>query len=114
MDPAFEFEKRRNKPLKYQRELWSKTIEAMKRVEMIKQKRQDHYIMQRLRKGGVMERDRDMKEVARHMSLIRSPAAGLRKKNKAKVVVEEMKDSDEEEEQAQESEESEAEMMEAN
>ncbi|EGW01427.1 putative ribosome biogenesis protein RLP24 [Cricetulus griseus] len=39
VDNSFEFEKRRNEPVKYQGELWSKTIDAMKRVEEIKQKR---------------------------------------------------------------------------
>ncbi len=29
MDPSFEFEKRRNIPVKYDRELWSQTITAM-------------------------------------------------------------------------------------
>ena len=29
MDPSFEFEKRRNVPVKYDRELWQKTVGAM-------------------------------------------------------------------------------------
>ncbi|ERE69307.1 putative ribosome biogeneis protein RLP24-like protein [Cricetulus griseus] len=37
-DNSFEFEKRRNEPVRYQRELWSKTIDAMKRIEEIKQR----------------------------------------------------------------------------
>uniref|UniRef100_A0A8C5XY28 Probable ribosome biogenesis protein RLP24 n=1 Tax=Microcebus murinus TaxID=30608 RepID=A0A8C5XY28_MICMU len=40
VDNSFEFEKHRNEPVKYQRELWSKTLDAMKRVKEIKQKRQ--------------------------------------------------------------------------
>ncbi|XP_008582489.1 PREDICTED: probable ribosome biogenesis protein RLP24 [Galeopterus variegatus] len=47
VDNSFEFEKRRNEPVKYQRELWSKTIVAMKRVEEIKQRRQAKFIMNR-------------------------------------------------------------------
>ena len=29
VDPSFEFEKRRNVPVKYDRELWQKTVGAM-------------------------------------------------------------------------------------
>nr|CAI5819242.1 unnamed protein product [Callosobruchus analis] len=47
IDPSFEFEKRRNVPIKYDREMWTKAVDAMKKVESIKQKRQGTYIMQR-------------------------------------------------------------------
>ncbi|KZC10132.1 PREDICTED: probable ribosome biogenesis protein RLP24 [Dufourea novaeangliae] len=80
VDPAFEFERRRNIPIKYNRELWSKSIEAMKKVENIRQRRQNLHIMQRLRKGRELERERDVKEVQRDLSLIRSPAAGLKER----------------------------------
>ena len=47
VDPAFEFEKRRHVPVKYDREVWQKTIDAMKRVEEIKIKRQNQYVLNR-------------------------------------------------------------------
>ncbi|XP_011553327.2 probable ribosome biogenesis protein RLP24 [Plutella xylostella] len=80
IDPSFEFEKRRNTPLKYNRELWTKTIEAMKKVEEIRQRRSNTYIMNRLRKGREVEWQRDVREVQRDISLIRSPAAGLKQR----------------------------------
>ncbi len=52
------------------------SVEAIKRIESIKSKRQATYIMQRLIKGREMEQKRDIREVQRDMSLIRSPAAG--------------------------------------
>ena len=82
VDPTFEFEKRRNVPLKYNRELWNKTVEAMKKVEGIRQKRVNTHIMQRLRKGRELEQERDIKEVQRDLTLIRSPAAGLKQRKK--------------------------------
>jgi len=82
VDPSFEFEKRRNVPIKYNRELWSKTVEAMKKVETIKKRRQNLHIMQRLRKGKELEQEKDIKEVQRDLSLIRSPAAGLKQRKK--------------------------------
>ena len=110
-DPSFEFEKRRDVPIKYNRELWQKTIEAMKKVTEIRKRRESEYVMKRLRKANAIERDMDIKEVQRGMSFIKSPAAGMvrEKRNKAKVVVrfEDEKSSEEEEEMAVDSEEEE-------
>ncbi|KAG5886370.1 hypothetical protein JTB14_034904 [Gonioctena quinquepunctata] len=96
IDPAFEFEKRRHVPVKYDRQTWTKAIEAMKKVETIKQKRQKAHIMQRLRKGRVLEQERDVKEVQRDLSLIRSPAAGLKERKQAETLTEDIRESDEE------------------
>ncbi|XP_014678062.1 PREDICTED: probable ribosome biogenesis protein RLP24 [Priapulus caudatus] len=75
VDPAFEFEKRRFVPIKYDRDLWQKTIEAMKRVEEIKTKRQNQFVLNRLKKGKELRKEADIKEVQRNISLIKSPAA---------------------------------------
>lgn len=100
VDPSFEFEKRRNIPLKYNRELWQNAIDAIKKVETIKQKRQNLHIMQRLRKGRELEQERDIKEVQRDLSLIRSPAAGLKERKKLEQTEqEEMQESNDEQEQ---------------
>lgn len=52
----------------------------MKRVEEIRQKRSNTYIMERLRKGREVEWQKDVREVQRDISLIRSPAAGLKQR----------------------------------
>ncbi|XP_065199916.1 probable ribosome biogenesis protein RLP24 [Planococcus citri] len=107
VDPSFEFEKRRNNPVKYDREFWQKSVEAMKRIDEIKSKRQAAFIMQRLRKGREMEQRRDIREVQRDMSLIKSPAAGLKERQAlAEQIVEEIHESDEEVELIAEMEES--------
>eukprot|EP00099_Drosophila_melanogaster_P022568 NP_650073.1 ribosomal protein L24-like [Drosophila melanogaster] len=80
IDPSFEFEKRRNVPMKYSRETWQKGLEAIKRVTEIKEKRTSHFVMERLRKGRQVEIQMDVKDVQRNMSLIRSPAAGLKQR----------------------------------
>lgn len=64
-------------------------MEAMKKVETIKQRRQNLHIMQRLRKGRELEQERDIKEVQRDLSLIRSPAAGLKERKKQEEAAEE-------------------------
>ncbi|KAK5649266.1 hypothetical protein RI129_000295 [Pyrocoelia pectoralis] len=94
IDPSFEFEKRRNIPLKYDRQTWTKAVEAMKKVATIKQKRQNLHVMQRLRKGREIENERDIREVQRDLSLIRSPAAGLKERKAAEM----QQESEEEEE----------------
>ncbi|XP_023984706.2 probable ribosome biogenesis protein RLP24 isoform X1 [Physeter macrocephalus] len=75
VDNSFEFEKRRNEPVRYQRELWNKTIDAMKRVEEIKQKRQAKFIMNRLKKNKELQKVQDIKEVKQNIHLIRAPLA---------------------------------------
>lgn len=101
IDPSFEFEKRRNVPVKYNRELWQRTLGAIEKVTKIKERRQGHFVMQRLRKGRDVEIEMDVKDVKRNMSLIRSPAIGL-KERRAKEEAEEaarmmVDESDEEE-----------------
>lgn len=66
----------------------------MKKVEKIKQKRQNAYIMQRLRKGRELENERDIKEVQRDLSLIRSPAAGLKERKEMEASSSHVADSD--------------------
>ncbi|XP_011176422.1 probable ribosome biogenesis protein RLP24 [Zeugodacus cucurbitae] len=80
IDPSFEFEKRRNVPVKYSREAWQKTLDAIKKVTEIKERRQDNFVLQRLRKGREVEIQMDVKDVQRNISLIRSPAAGLKER----------------------------------
>merc|ERR1712129_318964 len=82
VDPSFEFEKRRNIPVKYDRELWADTVTAMQRVEEIKNKRQAHHIFQRMKVAKKIQKAKDIKEVERDLALIKSPAAGLKKVNK--------------------------------
>lgn len=71
-------------------------MEAMKKVEMIRQKREAHFIHARQVKAIRFEREKDKREVARDMPVIRSAMAGLREKKprKARVVV--MKDAEDE------------------
>jgi len=67
----------------------------MKKVEEIKQKRSARHVLQRFRKAKVLEKEKDIKEVQRNLSLVRSPAAGLLKPVDERIV-EEIHESDEE------------------
>lgn len=81
VDPSFEFEKKRNIPLKYDRELWTKTVHAIKRVEEIKGKRQNLYIKNRLKAAKQLAKEVDLKEVQTNINLIKGPIT-----RKAKIV----------------------------
>uniref|UniRef100_A0A1B0BKT4 Uncharacterized protein n=1 Tax=Glossina palpalis gambiensis TaxID=67801 RepID=A0A1B0BKT4_9MUSC len=78
--PSFEFEKRRNAPIKYNREMRSKGSYAIKTVNQIKEPRGVHFVMDRLRNGRHVEIRMNVKDVQRNISLIRSPAAGLKER----------------------------------
>uniref|UniRef100_A0A8D0GHA8 Probable ribosome biogenesis protein RLP24 n=1 Tax=Sphenodon punctatus TaxID=8508 RepID=A0A8D0GHA8_SPHPU len=97
VDNSFEFEKRRNEPVKYQRELWNKTVDAMKRVEEIKRKRQAKFIMNRLKKSKELQKAQDIKEVKQNIHLIRAPHAGKAKQLEEKMVQKLQEDLDMEE-----------------
>uniref|UniRef100_A0A3P8ZYG7 Probable ribosome biogenesis protein RLP24 n=1 Tax=Esox lucius TaxID=8010 RepID=A0A3P8ZYG7_ESOLU len=85
VDNSLEFEKRRNIAVKYKRELWSKTVEAMMKVEGIKRKRQAQFILNRLKKGKQLQKAEDISEVKKNIHLIKAPHA-----DKAKVMEEKM------------------------
>lgn len=89
VDPSFEFEKKRHVPVKYDRELWTATVGAMKRIEEIKVKRQNLFIKKRLTVGRQIRNKADMKLIDKHPEMIRNPAA---KRVAAKKRVEEVKE----------------------
>ncbi|KAL4660703.1 putative ribosome biogenesis protein RLP24 [Arapaima gigas] len=86
VDNSLEFEKRRNIPVKYQRELWNKTVEAMKKVEEIKAKRQTQFIKNRLKKGKELEKAEAINEVKKNIHLIKAPHAAKARKMEEKMV----------------------------
>ncbi|WAQ99842.1 RLP24-like protein [Mya arenaria] len=75
VDPSFEFEKRRNVPVKYDRQLWTTTVKAMQRISEIKTKRQNQHILNRLKKGKELRLEADKLEVQKNIHFIKSPAA---------------------------------------
>ena len=68
-DRTLEFAKKRNRPIKYDREVWNTTLRAMKRIEEIKMRRQEDFYKNRMKQNPrieyekakiELERDRDM------------------------------------------------------
>jgi len=98
VDPSFEFEKHRHVPVKYTRQLWQKSVAAMKKVEEIKVKRQNQFLLTRLKKGKQLRKVADIKEVKESMHLLRPAAAKTSRLEKRMVqVIEEAEDENMEE-----------------
>ncbi|KAI2648660.1 putative ribosome biogenesis protein RLP24 [Labeo rohita] len=76
VDNSLEFEKRRNIPVKYNRELWSKTGESDRPIDP----------QHSLKKGKELEKAADISEVKKNIHLIRAPHAGQAKQLEDKMV----------------------------
>jgi len=88
VDPSFELEKRRHVPVKYERQLWATTVEAMKRIEEIKNKRMSLYVKKRLSIGRKLRNQADETIVEKHPELLRNPAAKKRTAEKKRIAEE--------------------------
>ncbi|CAG8458104.1 93_t:CDS:2 [Ambispora gerdemannii] len=78
IDSTFEFEKRRNIPVRYDRELVNTTVKAMKRVTEIRAKRERAFY--KLRMAGNKEREKAefISEVQRNIELVQAPGARVK------------------------------------
>ena len=79
VDSTFEFEKRRNRPVKYDRELMGKTLLAMKKVQEIKERREARFFANRMKDNKAKDKIRARKEIEQSIELI-APAAGDRER----------------------------------
>ena len=82
-DTTFEFEKRRNRPVKYDRELMTHTLNAIARVQDIRQRRQDRFSEKRFARARDLQHEETLREIARHVELI--PDRELRERTKLKI-----------------------------
>jgi large subunit ribosomal protein L24e len=69
-DRTLEFEKRRNRPVRYNRETWEKTVKAIKKVEEVKAAREKRMYQRRMmgaRKQNAMEA---LETIKKHNSVV--------------------------------------------
>lgn len=78
-DSTFEFEKRRNRPIRYNRETMESTLRAMKKVSEIRHKRQDMFFKMRMRAHKGMQREQVRAEIIKGADIL-APAAADREK----------------------------------
>lgn len=84
VDSTFEFEKRRNVPVRYDRELMDTTIKAIKRVQEIKSKRERIHQLNRTKGKLAKEMDEAVKQIKTGESLLHSMPL-VKKKQTVKV-----------------------------
>ena len=77
VDSTFEFEKRRNRPVKYDRNLMGKTIMAMQRVQNIKERREERYHANRMKDAKPEKVAQARVEIEKHAELL-APAVAKR------------------------------------
>jgi large subunit ribosomal protein L24e len=70
VDSTFDFEKRRNRPVKYDRDLMANTLKAMARVSEIKLKRETAFWKNRMKGNKALEKARNKAELAQNIDLI--------------------------------------------
>ena len=97
-DPVYEFEKIRNTPIKYNREIWTDTIQAMDKLAKIRKDREDRFFNKRMKKAAKIKKEIIKKDLIRHEQLIADPKIRekvdkLREERDEKKLLEEEKKS---------------------
>ena len=74
VDSTFDFEQRRNTPIRYNRETVVETIQAMKKITEIREARQRRFWENRVRKAQDRHKDANVREIEKNLHLIDDPA----------------------------------------
>ena len=78
IDSTFDFEKLRNRPVRYDRELIGATVKSMKRVEAIKMLREKRFHAERMRAAKQLDKDHARREIVQNINLVAPAASRLR------------------------------------
>ncbi|CAM0141334.1 ATPase-activating ribosome biosynthesis protein [Umbelopsis sp. WA50703] len=90
IDSTFEFEKKRNVPVRYDRNLMATTVKAMKRVQEIRAKRERAFFKNRMAGKKDQERAENVKILQQNIEL--APTASQRVRNQVAKVEEQKLD----------------------
>ncbi|VVB05870.1 unnamed protein product [Arabis nemorensis] len=85
-DKTFEFEKKRNRPERYDRNVTEDTLMAIKKIDKIRTRREAEHINKRLKPDKKKVHMEEMKVIDNHISLIRAPEPLLDGRKKIKVL----------------------------
>lgn len=72
-DPVYEFEKIRNTPIKYNRDVWTDTVQAMDKLAVIRQQREDKFFERRQRRAAHDKKEMIKSDLIKHEQLIADP-----------------------------------------
>ncbi|KAI8339897.1 ribosomal protein L24e-domain-containing protein [Chlamydoabsidia padenii] len=95
IDSTFEFEKRRNVPVRYDRNLMATTLKAMKRVQEIRSKRERVFFKNRMAGKKDMEKADDIRQLEQNIEL--APLEAKKRYQAAKIEQEKVQSMDMEE-----------------
>lgn len=82
-------ERRRNRPEKYNRETVAKTVDAMKKIDAIRTRRQERYWEARMAAAKSQKQAADRKELEQQIHLVKAPLAQKQEAEKLRAAVEE-------------------------
>jgi large subunit ribosomal protein L24e len=77
VDATFEFEKRRNRPVKYDRELMGQTVQAIQKVEQIQTARAERHFAARMKDAAALKKQQARVEIEQSIELL-APAVASR------------------------------------
>ncbi|BEJ15570.1 hypothetical protein CspHIS471_0501750 [Cutaneotrichosporon sp. HIS471] len=83
VDSTYEFEKRRNVPVRYDRELVASTLEAMKRVQEIKSKREKAFWKNRMSGNKARTLREKAADIEKHIELVQPRTGGALQEKQA-------------------------------
>mmetsp|Transcript_25549 Transcript_25549/g.42030 ORF Transcript_25549/g.42030 Transcript_25549/m.42030 type:complete len:162 (+) Transcript_25549:2788-3273(+) len=89
LDSTFDFERKRNRVEKYDREKMILTVSAMKKIAEVKSKREKQFYLNRMKSKKQTESEIARKELNEGLDLIVSPVVKMAKKTKASAKSEE-------------------------
>ena len=78
MDRTLEFEKRRNRPQRYNRELWEKTVKAIKKVEEVKTAREKRMYQRRMMGARKQQAMEALETIKKHNTVVEGPLANFK------------------------------------
>ncbi|KAJ9082741.1 ATPase-activating ribosome biosynthesis protein [Entomophthora muscae] len=79
IDSTFEFEKRRNIPVRYDRNLVATTVKVMKRVQEIRAKRERKFFQTRMSGNKEHDRNFNIRDVQQNINLLPKEAEQIKK-----------------------------------
>ena len=80
-----EFEKRRNRPPKYDRELWQKAIKAIKKVNEIKTRREKLFYKNRMKEPRRQNALETLERIKKDKEILEEPIRNIKKAKELKL-----------------------------
>lgn len=73
VDPVLDFEKQRDEAIRYNRNVWVDTVQAMEKIDEIKGKREERFYKQRMKATQERKNDQIKANLIKHQTLIANP-----------------------------------------